>query len=1062
MVWVSEPVIIAGIRVARVTVCPLQYNPQRKTLTLYRRFEVTLNYHTGGTVNILEQEPSSISRTNYRLLSSKVVNFSTLDLDVEEEKGSILIIAPVNTTVLNLTQELVEWKKRKGFNTVLVDLSQTGNTASQIITYLQEAYNTWEPPLAYLILIGDCAGSIAVPPSNEYGDHDYTRLDGDDILADIAVGRFSCANTTQLMTEIAKVITYESDPYIGEVEWYKKGAVVAGSAGAGLSTIQTKRGIRYKALLNDYTQVDTMWYNMGGSVSTFTTNQINAGIGFYNYRGMIGMSGFGNSNISGLTNYFKLPFVVTITCETGDITTAESAIIEEFFRAGSVYSQTGAIGAIGTATGLTHTRHNNCIDNGIFGAFFDYGIFGFGDALNSAKLDLFINYPDNPTSVENFSHINNLIGDPSCQLWTDIPQNMEVNYPDTLPVGSTSITITLWDSLTSIPLHNADVCLYGDGIQILESTDENGEAFFPLPFSVDSSVSLTCCLHNYKPHLGRVVMEEAEVFVNWSDFGVDDDNSGGSNGNGDSLVNPGEIIELGIALKNFGAATTATEISATLQYEGELAAIIDSVQSYPDLEPGMASDIVYGFSISIGQNCADESILSFQLNVVSQEGVWDSYFELEVYAADIVYQSHAVIDPDSILNPGEQKELEVTLLNDGRLGAQNLQAVLYCDEGLINIVQDISAIGNLGPEQSAAGTPFIVEADPYITPGLPVHFDLYISGDDGFADTCGFDLIVGIAGTSDPLGADEYGYYALDDTDTSYYSHPIYDWIEIDPNVPGHQFAGIDLGLSDFGEEQDDTRLVNLPFIFTYYGEDFSQAAICSNGWLAFGADMAYYTNFRNWCIPSTLGPYALLAVFWDDLYLVSNPPLKVYHYFDESQHRYIVEWDVLNWGLGNPAEIFQAILLDPQYYPTQGGDGMIIFQYLDIANIFGSYYDNHFATVGIKSPDNLTGLQYTYWNHYPEQAAVLDSGRAIKFSTDVPVKTALMVIDDLTISISGDNVILDWGDIPQAENYNVYRSNEPYFRIAGMVPIASISNSYFEDDDILNAETYFYVVTWE
>ena len=75
-----------------------------------------------------------------------------------------------------------------------------------------------------------------------------------------------------------------------------------------------------------------------------------------------------------------------------------------------------------------------------------------------------------------------------------------------------------------------------------------------------------------------------------------------------------------------------------------------------------------------------------------------------------------------------------------------------------------------------------------------------------------FVLPVGIAATSDPLGPDTYGYYALDDSDVAYEGAPVFDWIEIDPT---HGGTGTDLGLSDFGWEQDDIEFVTLPFIHT-------------------------------------------------------------------------------------------------------------------------------------------------------------------------------------------------------------------------------------------------------
>jgi hypothetical protein len=306
-----------------------------------------------------------------------------------------------------------------------------------------------------------------------------------------------------------------------------------------------------------------------------------------------------------------------------------------------------------------------------------------------------------------------------------------------------------------------------------------------------------------------------------------------------------------------------------------------------------------------------------------------------------------------------------------------------------------------------------------------VHFDLFLQGDNGFSDTTGFNLPVGEVSADDPTGPDEYGYYALDNTDLNITGHPLYSWLEIDPTVPGHIYDGQDVGLTDFGNEQDDTRLLNLPFEFQYYGTVFDQVSICSNGWIAFG-DMTYFTDFRNWYLPSSFGPYSMVAPFWDDLYQTTTPARKVYYYYDQTNHRFLVEWNVLNYAPGNPPEIFEVVLFDPLYYTTTSGDGIILFQYQDVANVSSQSTDNHYATVGIKSPDNLIGLQYTYWNDYAPGAANLVDGRAIQFTTQPPLYTSPPVIThtpipDVTSPTNGYTVSADITGYYQIDEDSVF-----------------------------------------
>ena len=67
--------------------------------------------------------------------------------------------------------------------------------------------------------------------------------------------------------------------------------------------------------------------------------------------------------------------------------------------------------------------------------------------------------------------------------------------------------------------------------------------------------------------------------------------------------------------------------------------------------------------------------------------------------------------------------------------------------------------------------------------------------------------------------------------------------------------------------------------------------------------------------------------------------------------------------------------------------------------------------------------------------------------------------IDDLTITISGDEIILNWSEIIAADRYKVYRSDMPYFDISGMTPISIQTENSFVDPGTAGGR-YFYRVT--
>lgn len=226
---------------------------------------------------------------------------------------------------------------------------------------------------------------------------------------------------------------------------------------------------------------------------------------------------------------------------------------------------------------------------------------------------------------------------------------------------------------------------------------------------------------------------------------------------------------------------------------------------------------------------------------------------------------------------------------------------------------------------------------------------------------------------------DDYGYYFLD-SNSSHELAPDYNWVEI-------KEIGTNLNLTD-----DSHTIVPLGFDFQFYGHQFNELTIGSNGWASFLPclngdgnlpDCEVIDHFFNNSITFPIGPYGLLAPFYDDLDdNVGTEPFNIYSYNDIQNNRFIVQWDELANGENDDLcpdacdkETFQLILLDPNFYATQTGDGIIIFQYKEIIDV-----DDHGSTVGIESPDKNQGVEYLFNYSYHPDASPLTNGLAIKF----------------------------------------------------------------------------------
>jgi hypothetical protein len=245
----------------------------------------------------------------------------------------------------------------------------------------------------------------------------------------------------------------------------------------------------------------------------------------------------------------------------------------------------------------------------------------------------------------------------------------------------------------------------------------------------------------------------------------------------------------------------------------------------------------------------------------------------------------------------------------------------------------------------------------------------------GDTDTTYVTTTIGLRASTDPTGPDHYGYFAFDSGDVHYQPQaPVYSWVELDPSYGGS--GGTQLPLNDFGQYQDASVVIDLPFPFVYYGQSYARATVCSNGWIAMGS--TYMREYRNWTIPGAGGPQAMIAAFWDDLNLYGG---KVLTNYDPTRHRFIIEWSHVTNDPGNP-QVFEIILYDPAYTPTTTGDGEIVFQYNTVNNTDAA---DNYATVGIENIDHTDGLLYTYDNLYSGGSAGLIYGRAIRFTTATP-----------------------------------------------------------------------------
>ena len=182
-------------------------------------------------------------------------------------------------------QPLAQWKHQKGVPSKVVKLSEI-NAAPESLTriknYIVNAYNTWNPAPAYVLLVG--APEFIRTDQNQFDDF-YGNMTGNYVM-EVSVGRFSCSNVSECNVMVAKTINYERYPYLVDTLWFTKGTGIVREDITASDSIYWQN-IRYVFGLwqqAGYTQIDS-FSRLYGDSARHVEQAITDGRSFVVFRG---------------------------------------------------------------------------------------------------------------------------------------------------------------------------------------------------------------------------------------------------------------------------------------------------------------------------------------------------------------------------------------------------------------------------------------------------------------------------------------------------------------------------------------------------------------------------------------------------------------------------------------------------------------------------------------------------------------------------------------------------------------------------------------------------------
>ena len=426
-----------GVRNVNMLICPFIYHPQANKLSVLCEFILKVDY--------------SKSDKQHREITGDVWKLFDNHLQKTEEKTFLtnthnyLIIVGSNS-ILN-SQELKEfqrWKAYRGYRTKVVSTSSIGSTTNSIKSYIAQEYNNG---IRYVLLVGDddeipLKSVISATGRSVKSDYWYGCIGGDsDVEADVAIGRFSTNSLEEFRNMVNKTIKYEKD-YSATNEVILV-ANKENAPGEYQGCCETIRNAVYNTPLS-FTKLygASPYYGGTSATNSEVCSQINAGVHIVNYRGHgdynlwwnwnTSNQDFVDSEINNINDSVSAVFF-SIACQTADIHN-QTCMMETFTR-----SSNGAVAFLG-ATEDSYTIANHTYDQHLFKKLLNDGVFLFGDLNMAAHIQ---NFSINGNYAKDNAFCYLCGGDPSLEIWTDIPRNFGdiefTNVGDSILIRSVGI-----------------------------------------------------------------------------------------------------------------------------------------------------------------------------------------------------------------------------------------------------------------------------------------------------------------------------------------------------------------------------------------------------------------------------------------------------------------------------------------------------------------------------------------------------------------------------------------------------------------------------------------------
>jgi subtilisin-like proprotein convertase family protein len=498
---VAEIGQMGGHRFAMIEVAPVSYVPSRGNLTAAGRMVVAVEFTCGDAALTREVIDRYATGRSERTASRALLNYRPpSSLGGPAPPVGYLIIS--DPAFLSEIQLLADWKNSKGYASTVVSTSDIpgGSGTTEIKAYIQDAWDNWEIPPSFVLLVGDVADipnwtgtGDNSPPTDLY----YATMTDPDYIPDLGIGRLSVTSSTEAENLVTKIVEYERAMF-GETGWLKKAVFMASEDNYTITEGTHNYVISNYMDPAGYTS-DKLYVHSESA----TTQQVHdaysegRGLGIYSGHGAVTYwddgPHFTQTDVAGLTNPDKYPFVQSYACYTGRYTQSE-CFAETWIR------ETDKAGLGFWASSVTsYWDEDDVLEKGVFKALFQDSLTWIAGMTDQGKWYLY-EYYGGEGSTRRYYEMYNLMGDPSLDVWTDVPAPMYASHTGVCPLGSSTYSVTVDDGAD--PVADALVCLNMPGeVYATAPTGPSGTAVLTLdpPPDTVGEMFLTVTRHGFAP-----------------------------------------------------------------------------------------------------------------------------------------------------------------------------------------------------------------------------------------------------------------------------------------------------------------------------------------------------------------------------------------------------------------------------------------------------------------------------------------------------------------------------------------------------------------------------------